>query len=101
MCGRYTLRAKSETIAEAFDLAEVPELPARYNIAPTQPVPAVRLDPGARRREPRLFRWGLIPSWADDPAVGDRMINARAETVTIKPGLPARVQGQTLPGPQR
>lgn len=87
MCGRYTLRAKPEVIAEAFDLPEVPGLPPRYNIAPTQPVPAIRFDPGRHRRAPDLFRWGLVPSWADDPAIGNRMINARAETVADKPAF--------------
>ena len=87
MCGRYTLRKPPREIADAFDVPEVPELPARYNIAPTQPVPVVRLDPDRGRREIELLHWGLIPSWADDPAIGNRMINARAETVAEKPAF--------------
>ena len=76
--------APREAIAEAFDLADVPELLPRYNIAPTQPVPVVRLDRASGEREIALLQWGLIPSWADDPAIGHRLINARAETVAEK-----------------
>ena len=87
MCGRYILSSKRQAVAEAFDLDEVPELPARYDIAPTQDVPVVRLDPASGRRGLSLLRWGLIPSWADDAAIGNRMINARAETVSEKPAF--------------
>ena len=87
MCGRYTLRSKPEAIAETFDLSHVPTLEPRYNIAPTQPVAAVRLDPRRHQRELTIFQWGLIPSWADDPAIGNRLINARAETVADKPAF--------------
>ena len=87
MCGRYTLKAPREAIAEAFDLADVPQLLPRYNIAPTQPVPVVRLDPGSGERGLAFLQWGLIPSWADDPAIGNRLINARAETVAEKPAF--------------
>jgi putative SOS response-associated peptidase YedK len=87
MCGRYTLRAKPAAIAEEFDLPEVPRLRTRFNIAPDQPVAVVRFDPreGARRLD--LLSWGLIPSWADDPAIGERLINARAETVADRPAF--------------
>ena len=85
MCGRYTLRTTAREIAEVFEVPEVPELPARYNIAPTQDVPVIRLGDGGR--EFALLHWGLIPSWADDPAIGSRMINARAETVAEKPAF--------------
>ena len=84
MCGRYTLKSSGRQVAEAFGLAEFPELPERYNIAPTQSVPVV-LDDGGRRLE--MLHWGLIPSWADDPFIGSRMINARAETVAEKPSF--------------
>ena len=87
MCGRYSLKAPREAIAEAFDLADVPQLLPRYNIAPTQPVPVVRLDPASGERGLALLQWGLIPSWADDPAIGNRLINARAETVAEKPAF--------------
>jgi putative SOS response-associated peptidase YedK len=87
MCGRFTLRTPTQAIVEAFDLAGAPELPPRYNIAPTQPAAAIRLDPQQKNRQWSLLRWGLIPSWADDPAIGNRLINARAETVAIKPAF--------------
>jgi len=87
VCGRYTLKAPREAIAEAFDLADVPQLLPRYNIAPTQAVPVVRLDQASGERGLSLLQWGLIPSWADDPAIGNRLINARAETVAEKPAF--------------
>ena len=85
MCGRYTLAANTKKLAEAFAEFEVPaELPARYNIAPSQPV-AVIANNGQRKVE--LFQWGLIPSWAKDPKIGNQMINARAETLGEKPAF--------------
>ena len=89
MCGRYTLKAPREAIPEAFDLADLPQLLPRYNIAPTQPVPVVRLDLASSERQLSLLQWGLIPSWADDPAIGNRLINARALTVAEKPAFRA------------
>lgn len=86
MCGRYTLRTPAQAIAEVFDV-EVPELRPHYNIAPSQRVTAVRFDPQRRSRQTVALRWGLIPSWADDPKIGYRTINARAETVAIKPAF--------------
>ena len=84
MCGRFTLRTPAKDIAELFRLADVPDLRPRYNIAPTQPVAAVRLNKEANR-ELVMLHWGLIPFWADDPKVGYSTINARAETVATKP----------------
>ena len=78
---------------EEFGLADAPEVPPRYNIAPTQDVLVVRreagADPrrGASARRARLLRWGLVPSFAEDPAVGNRMINARAESVATRPAF--------------
>jgi putative SOS response-associated peptidase YedK len=74
-------------IAEHFQLDETPSLAPRYNIAPTQRVPAIRVivDDGRRRME--MLRWGLIPSWARDASIGNRLINARAETVHAKPSF--------------
>ena len=86
MCGRFTLFASPETIQTEFDLAEPPaNLAPRYNIAPTQPVAVIANHAAARRVE--LFQWGLIPSWAKDPSIGSRMINARAETLAEKPSF--------------
>jgi putative SOS response-associated peptidase YedK len=85
MCGRFTLRSSGEAVADTFDLAEVPDLLPRFNIAPSQPVAVVRQEPGAEGRELAFLRWGLIPAWADDPAIGNRHINARSETAATKP----------------
>ncbi len=86
MCGRYTLRTPLETLVERFEIDEYPSsISASYNIAPTQGVAAVIAEDGKRKLE--MLHWGLIPSWADDPSVGNRMINARAETVSTKPSF--------------
>jgi putative SOS response-associated peptidase YedK len=85
MCGRFTLRSPANRVAEAFALAEPVELRPRYNVAPSQTVAVVRLEDDQRRLV--QLKWGLIPSWADDPAVGYKMINARAETAASKPSF--------------
>ena len=86
MCGRYTLRTPVDTLAEQFDLDEYPSsLTASYNVAPTQEVATVVEEDDKRKLE--MFHWGLIPSWAKDPQIGNRMINARAETVHEKPSF--------------
>src|SRR4051794_33184396 len=87
MCGRFTLRTSSQAVVEAFDLFEPAELTPRYNVAPTQLIPTVQLAPQHGRRQLQFRRWGLIPSWADDPAIGNRLLNARAETVADKPSF--------------
>ncbi len=87
MCGRFTLTSPAETVAELFELDEVPQLTPRYNIAPTQPVAVVRAGQTALRRELAELQWGLIPSWAKDPSIGSRMINARAEGAAQKPSF--------------
>ncbi|MBA3530657.1 MAG: SOS response-associated peptidase [Ardenticatenales bacterium] len=85
MCGRFTLKVDPNTVYEALELGEMPaKLEPRYNIAPSQPV-AVVTDPALRKVE--MFRWGLIPSWAKDPSIANKLINARAETVTEKPSF--------------
>ncbi|MBF2002054.1 MAG: SOS response-associated peptidase [Synechococcales cyanobacterium M58_A2018_015] len=89
MCGRFTLTQSADAIADAFDLLELPIVAPRYNIAPTQPVPVVRAEAGSAQRQFTYLYWGLIPSWAKDPSMGARMINARAETVTEKPAFRA------------
>jgi putative SOS response-associated peptidase YedK len=86
MCGRYTLKTPGDALAEQFGLGEVPELRARYNVAPTQDVACVRTE-GSGARRLSYLRWGLVPFWAKDPAIGNRMINARAETVAEKPAF--------------
>jgi putative SOS response-associated peptidase YedK len=77
-------------IAEQFGVFELPPFAARFNIAPTQPVPVVRMRPAGR--ELVWLRWGLVPSWAKDPAIGNRLINARAETAAEKPAFRAALR---------
>ncbi|MEM9682947.1 MAG: SOS response-associated peptidase [Pseudomonadota bacterium] len=89
MCGRYSLTTPTEGLRALFGFDELPNLPPRYNIAPTQDVAAVRSSPDNGKRSFTLFRWGLIPSWAKDPSIGSKMINARAETVAEKPAYRA------------
>lgn len=86
MCGRYTLRTPVDTLVEEFGITgPLPEVPARYNVAPTQEVASVLVEDDERHLE--MLRWGLIPSWADDPGIGSRMINARSETAAEKPSF--------------
>lgn len=95
MCGRFTLRAPASVIAEQFALFELPPFALRFNIAPSQPVLVVRLQPATDdrpRRELAALRWGLVPSWAKDPAIGNRLINARAETAGRLPAFRAAFQ---------
>lgn len=87
MCGRYLITSTLEAIRRVFDVLESPNLQARYNVAPTQQVPVVRL--GEAGRELLQMRWGLLPSWAKDLSIGAKMINARAETVAEKPAFRA------------
>ncbi len=86
MCGRFTRISLLEDIIEAFDVAENGcDLGASYNIAPTQPIAVIQEASGIRRLV--TLRWGLIPSWAKDSAIGNKMINARAETLAQKPSF--------------
>jgi putative SOS response-associated peptidase YedK len=86
MCGRYVLYGPDARLIEAFDIREVPSLPPRYNIAPTADILVV-LRGTSGERIARTMRWGLVPSWAKDPAIGAKMNNARAETVDTKPAF--------------
>ena len=85
MCGRFTLHHATEDVAERFAVEQtLLELTPRYNIAPSQPVAAVI------QRDSRVLtelKWGLVPSWARDPGIGNRMINARAESLAAKPAF--------------
>lgn len=89
MCGRFTLTTPGDLLAELFRLLQMPVLPPRYNIAPTQPVEVVRAGPGRGRRTIAPMRWGLIPSWSKSPAAGAPLINARSETVATRPAFRA------------
>jgi putative SOS response-associated peptidase YedK len=84
MCGRFTLVSPFVAVTERFHASAPPVFRPRYNIAPGQEVLCVIRD-GENRIEP--LRWGLIPFWAKDPAIGSRLINARAETVAEKPSF--------------
>jgi putative SOS response-associated peptidase YedK len=86
MCGRYELHSSPAAIALAFGLPFPPDIKHRYNIAPTQQVPVVRLNVHGRRELSQL-RWGLVPFWAKDLSIGSKMINARGETIATKPGF--------------
>ncbi len=84
MCGRYTLKSRADVVAKAFGVSVPDPLPARYNIAPSQRVLAIRNQP---QRELVGLRWGLVPCWADDPGIGSRLTNARSETAATKPAF--------------
>ena len=85
MCGRYCITSAPEAIRALFRYLEQPNFPPRYNVAPTQPVPIVRMLEG--RRQFALVRWGLIPAWAKDPKAFTLLINARGESVNDKPAF--------------
>jgi putative SOS response-associated peptidase YedK len=85
MCGRYLITSAPEAFRRLFGYLEQPNFPPRYNVAPTQPVPIVRIVEG--RRQFTLVRWGLIPPWVKDPRKFSLLINARGESVNEKPAF--------------
>jgi putative SOS response-associated peptidase YedK len=87
MCGRFSQTATSEIIAKQFEINEPPILQPRYNIAPSQHIAAIRIEPATTARTLVMLRWGLIPSWAKDPKIWNQCINAKAETVAEKPAF--------------
>lgn len=99
MCGRYASSVDPDDLAEEFALvaADIPRLAADYNVAPTKEVYAIVQRPPRREsadapeppaeRQARVVTWGLVPSWAKDPKIGNRMINARMESVAEKPAF--------------
>jgi putative SOS response-associated peptidase YedK len=89
MCGRFAFYSPAEATAALFGAGGTMDLEPRYNIAPTQHVASIRSAGADDERELVLLRWGLVPFWAKDPAIGNRMINARAETVAEKPAFRA------------
>lgn len=85
MCGRYSLTVDASAIQELFPFLRIPpEMQPRFNIAPGQPIAVIPND-GKDRLD--FFKWGLVPSWAKDPEIGNRLINARAETLAEKPSF--------------
>jgi putative SOS response-associated peptidase YedK len=89
MCGRYTLTNPGTIVADFLGVEEALQMQPRYNIAPTQDAPVARARGESDGRELVLLHWGLIPGWAKDPTIGNRMINARMETVADKPAFRA------------
>lgn len=86
MCGRYTLTTPLDELVSVFDVPEVGfRYEPRYNVAPTQTAPVVARDDEGRRMG--LMRWGLVPFWADNPVIGNKLINARSETASEKPAF--------------
>lgn len=96
MCGRITLTSSARELALQFELdpaAELTPLEPRFNVAPSQDIASVREDREGRRVL-SFERWGLVPHWAKDPAIGNRMINARAESVATKPAFSAALRSR-------
>jgi putative SOS response-associated peptidase YedK len=91
MCGRFAFYSPDEAVVRLFDVSDVAPVEPGYNLAPTQPVPVVRAAANGQRRLDPL-RWGLVPFWAKDLSIGNRMINARAETVAEKPAFRAALR---------
>ena len=86
MCGRFAYFVPRAQLLAEYALSSAPEFPARYNIAPTQDVVAIRQSADGQRSA-SLLRWGLVPHWAKDASIGNRMINARGETLAQKPAF--------------
>lgn len=85
MCGRFVLTADGSQLQLAFDLNAAPDpLAPRFNIAPSQPIAVITND---NPHDLTYFKWGLVPSWSKDPAMGNKMINARSETAFEKPAF--------------
>jgi putative SOS response-associated peptidase YedK len=89
VCGRFSLYEPTERVGRAFAVDEVAsgEPEARFNVAPSQQILTVVCSRDGERRRLGTLKWGLVPSWADDPAMGNRLINARAETVASAPSF--------------
>lgn len=87
MCGRIVTIIPAEELKKIFDLIENPPVEPRYNLCPTQQAGIIRCCDGLDHNQYVSMRWGLVPSWADDIKIGNRMINAKAETVAEKPSF--------------
>ena len=85
MCGRFVITSPPDALRQLFGYPEQPNFPPRFNVAPTQPVPVVIVENGARHF--RLMRWGFLPAWVKDPRQFSLVINARSETVLTKPAF--------------
>jgi putative SOS response-associated peptidase YedK len=85
MCGRYVITSPADAVRALFGYDELPNFPPRYNVAPTQPIPIVRLVDG--KRSFALVRWGFLPAWVKDPRTFSLLVNARGESVLDKPSF--------------
>jgi putative SOS response-associated peptidase YedK len=85
MCGRFVIASSPEAIRHMFGYPHGPNFPARFNVAPTQPIPVIVQEAGARQFH--LMRWAFLPAWAKEPAKFGLVINARAETIAEKPAF--------------
>src|SRR5579864_3409222 len=85
MCGRFVITSPPDALRLIFGYIEQPNFPPRHNIAPTQPVPVVIIENGARHF--KLMRWGLVPAWVKDPRTFSLLINARAESAKDRPAF--------------
>ena len=86
MCGRYSIHANPEVVALQFALAEAPEFKPSYNVCPGTEILVVRVDRDGRRVA-RYNRWGLVPHWAKDPSIGNKLANARGESLAERPAF--------------
>jgi len=85
MCARYVITSPADAVRALFGYAEQPNFPPRYNVAPTQPIPIVRLEAG--KPAFALARWGFLPAWVKDPRTFSLLVNARGESVLDKPAF--------------
>lgn len=86
MCGRYAFNASAQDLIDSFQIVRSIDFVPRFNIAPTSSVPVIRQSPEGDRVAD-LLRWGLIPHWTTDPSAGNKLNNARAETVAERPSF--------------
>ncbi|WP_309379869.1 SOS response-associated peptidase [Cerasicoccus frondis] len=87
MCCRYTLIKVEAALTKMLKMQQLAGLKARYNIAPTQPIAAIRANEQSREREVAIFNWGLVPFWAKEPSISTKLLNARSETAAVKPAF--------------
>jgi putative SOS response-associated peptidase YedK len=92
MCGRYSITTPTEALRQLMGFLDLLNLEPRYNLAPTQLAPVVRLEADGKARRLVLLRWGLIPSWAKDAKIGAQCINARSDGVAEKPAFRSAVR---------
>ena len=92
MCGRFSLTASFEQIAQQFNLSKIPESQPRYNIAPSQDIATLVQSKVGEEKQFQWMRWGLVPHWAKDIKIGYKLINARVETVTEKPSFRSAIK---------